>query len=257
MRSDHIGERLLEDAAASRNAPLGDAMVVVVVLLVVVVGAAVVVVGAAVVVVGAAVVVVGAAVVVVGAAVVVVGATVVVVLPQTNEPSGEPAPQESQQLAAWPAHAWPPFGALHLLALDLIEHFTFPRRSMRQQVTAPDLLPHVDLAAQLVTTPLHSFGRSSPFNACVTQLTYCPWLVASVQGHSVSMAKRAAATAASSVHFFADAMPVLASTRATANTLRATNFMGVLLLCCIGIRPSTTRLEAAGLLSREAQNSGH
>ena len=101
----------------SRNAPLGDAMVVVVVLLVVV-----------------------------------VGATVVVVLPQTNEPSGEPAPQESQQLAAWPAHAWPPFGGLHLLGLDLIEHFTLPRRSMRQQVIAPDL-PHVDLAAQLVTTP--------------------------------------------------------------------------------------------------------
>jgi hypothetical protein len=129
---------------SSRNAPLGDAMVVVVVLLVVVVGAAVVVVG---------------------------GATVVVVLPQTNEPSGEPAPQESQQLLALPAHAWPPFGGLHWLAFDLVEHFTLPRRSMRQQVTAPDL-PHVDLAAQLVTTPLHSFGRSSPCNAFVTQLTY-------------------------------------------------------------------------------------
>src|SRR5262245_59824285 len=134
-------------------------MVVVVVLLVVVVGAAVVVVGPAVVVVGA-------AVVVVGAAVVVVGGTVVVVLPQTNEHSDEPAPQESPQLLAVPAHAWPPFGGLHLLALDLIEHFTFPRRSTRQQVTAFDL-PQVDFAAQLVTTPLHSFGRSSPFNAAV------------------------------------------------------------------------------------------
>ena len=147
-------------------------MVVVVVLLVVVVGAAVVVVGAAVVVVGAAVVVVGAAVVVVGAAVVVVGgATVVVVLPQTNAPADEPAPQESQQLGAVPTHAWPPFGGLHWAAFDLVEHFTLPRRSTRQQVTAPDL-PHVDLAAQLVTTPLHWFGRSSPFNAFVTQLTY-------------------------------------------------------------------------------------
>jgi len=121
---------------SSRNAPLGDAMVVVVV---------------------------GAAVVVVG------GATVV--LPQTNEPSGEPAPQESQQLGAVPAHAWPPFGAFHWLSFDLVEHVTLPRRSTRQQVTAPGL-PHVDLAAQLVTTPLHWFGRSSPFNAFVTQLTY-------------------------------------------------------------------------------------
>jgi len=139
-------------------------MVVVVVLLVVVVGAAVVVVGAAVVVVGA-------AVVVVAGALVVVGGALVVVLPQTNAPADEPAPQESQQLGAVPTHAWPPFGGLHWAAFDLVEHFTLPRRSTRQQVTAPDL-PHVDLAAQLVTTPLHWFGRSSPFNAFVTQLTY-------------------------------------------------------------------------------------
>jgi hypothetical protein len=41
--------------------------------------------------------------------VVVVGAVVVViVLPQTNPPSGEPAPQESQQLVPLPTHACPP-----------------------------------------------------------------------------------------------------------------------------------------------------
>jgi len=189
-------------------------MVVVVVLVVVVV------VGGALVVVGAAVVVVGGAVVVVGGALVVVGGTLVVVLPHTNAPADEPAPQESQQLVAVPAHAWPPFGALHLLALDLIEHFTLPRRSTWQQVTAPDL-PHVDLAAQLVTTPLHSFGRSpeeaSRSATCATQLTYLPWLLAVAQ-HSPSAAARAAATPASSLHFIADAMPVLASTRPTAKT---------------------------------------
>ncbi len=156
------------------KAPLGLPCVVVVVdEVVVVVGAAVVVVGAAVVVVGAAVVVVGAAVVVVGAAVVVVGAAVVVVVPsQTN---GPPAPQESQQLAAVPTHAWPPLGALHFSALDLVEHFTLPRRSMRQQVTAPGL-PHVDLAAQRTTSPLHWRGRSpesaSAFATPATHLTY-------------------------------------------------------------------------------------
>jgi hypothetical protein len=189
-------------------------MVVVVVLLVVVVGAAVVVVGAAVVVVGA-------AVVVVGGALVVVGGALVVVLPQTNAPADEPAPQESQQLVAVPAHAWPPFGGLHMLALDLIEHFTLPRRSMRQQVTAP-ALPHVDCAAQLTTSPVHSFGRSPEparsFATWATQLTYFPWLVAVTQPHSASAAARAAATAASSLHFFADAMPVLASTRPRAKT---------------------------------------
>jgi hypothetical protein len=168
-------------------------VVVVVLVVVVVVGAAVVVVEAAVVVVGAVVVVVvdatvvvvvgaavvvvvGAAVVVVGAVVVVVGAAVVVVVPwQTKAPPAEPAPHESQQLDAVPAHACPPLGALHWLAFDLIEHFTLPRLSTRQQVMAPGL-PHVELAAQRMTLPLHSLGRSpeaaSSFATWATQLTY-------------------------------------------------------------------------------------
>jgi hypothetical protein len=147
----------------SMNAPLGLAAVVVVVDdVVVVVGAAdVEVVGAA-------------DVEVVGAAVVVVGAAVVVVLPQTNEPSGDPAPQESQQLFPVPAHACPPGGGLHWLTFRLIEHFTLPRLSTRQHVTAPGL-PQTDLAAQLTTSPLHSFGRSPEstrsFAAPATQLT--------------------------------------------------------------------------------------
>src|SRR5262245_16486972 len=152
-------------------------VVVVLVVVVVVVG------GAVVVVVG------GAVVVVVGGAVVVVvgGAVVVVVVPsQTNEPPAEPAPHESQQLAAVPVHACPPLGALHFAALDLIWHFTLPLLSMRQQVTAPGL-PHVECAAQLVTSPLHSAGRSpeaaSSLATPATQLTYCPWLRAVAQLH--------------------------------------------------------------------------
>ena len=151
-------------------------VVVVLVVVVVVVGAAVVVVEAAVVLVGAVVVVVGAAVVVVGAAVVVVGAAVVVVVPwQTKAPPAEPAPHESQQLAAVPAQACPPLGALHWLAFDLIEHFTLPRLSTRQQVMAPGL-PHVEFAAQWTTSPVHWLGRSpeaaSSFATWATQLTY-------------------------------------------------------------------------------------
>jgi len=119
---------------SSRNAPLGDAMVVVVVLLVVI-----------------------------------VGATVVVVLPQTNEPSGEPAPQESQQLAAWAAHAWPPFGGLHLLALDLIEHFTLPRRSMRQQVIAPTCLLGIRDAAHVLTAVGRVGTGAFGFDGCGSQ----------------------------------------------------------------------------------------
>src|SRR5262249_42437583 len=152
----------------------GCVVVVVVVGAVVVVDATVVVVGAVVVVVGAAVVVVGAAVVVVGVAV--VGAAAVSSVPgQTRAPPAEPAPQESQQLVAVPAQACPPGGALHWLAFDLVEHFTLPRLSTRQQVMAPGL-PHVECAAQRMTLPLHSLGRSpdlaSSFATWATQLTY-------------------------------------------------------------------------------------
>jgi len=174
-------------AASSRNAPLGDAIVVVVVLVVVVV-------------VGAAVVVVGAAVVVVGAAV------VVVVLPQTNEPSGEPAPQDSQQLAPVPTHAWPPLGGLHLSAADLIEHFTLPRRSTRQHVTNPGL-PQVDLAAHWVTNPLQLLFVSVAFAWSEAQLTNWPWFSAPAQSQFAAIAARAIAMSAASApvgsHFLA------------------------------------------------------
>jgi hypothetical protein len=172
----------------SKNAPLGlpgavvlvDEVVVAttMVLLVEVVGAAVLVVGGAelVLVVGAAVVVVGAAEVVVGAALVVVGAAVVlVVVPpwQTKAPPAELGWQESQQLAAAPTHAVPPFGGLHLFSPLLIEQRTLPRRSTRQHVTKPGF-PQVERAAHSITAPLHSCGRvpgGSPFTASPTHFT--------------------------------------------------------------------------------------
>jgi hypothetical protein len=182
----------------------------------VVVGASLVVVGASLVVVGTSLVVVGTSLVVVGATLVVVGALVVlVVVSHVNDPSGDPAPQESQQLVAPPGHACPPRGALHFSALDLMEHFTLPRRSIRQHVTKPGF-PHVDFAAHLTASPLHSFGRSpesaSSSATPLTQLTYCPWLLAPAQSHSVAASARADATAASSVHCFATAALPVAST---------------------------------------------
>jgi hypothetical protein len=192
-------------------------------VVVVVVGTTtVVVVGAAVVVVGAAVVVVGAA-VVVGPAVVVVGAAVVVVeLPsQTKAPPGELLPvHASQQLVDDPRHETPPSGGWHLSALFLIEHRTLPRRSTRQHVTAPSL-PHVDLAAQRMSSLLHSWGNEPMDARCFatspTHFTYCPWFDEPVQSHA-SAASRAFARAASSLHFFADATPGAMAPIATART---------------------------------------
>jgi hypothetical protein len=169
---------------APRNAPLGlpgsvevELVVGSTVLLLEVVGAAVLlVVGAALLlVVGAAVLVVG---VVVGVAVLLVDEVVgdVVVLPpsHTNAPPVDDAWHESQQLAAEPTHATVLFDDLHLPAFFLIEHFTRPLLSTRQQVTASGL-PHVDLAAHSVTAPLHSCGSWPPatrsFATSFTQLT--------------------------------------------------------------------------------------
>jgi hypothetical protein len=74
-----------------------------------------------------------------------------------NAPLGDEAQplavQASQQLAKLPTHADPPFGALHLSALDLVEHFVTPFALVRQHVTNPGL-PQVDLAAHLTTAPL-------------------------------------------------------------------------------------------------------
>jgi len=130
-------------------------------------------------------------VVVVGGAVVVVGGAVVVVVPP------QPPSHASQQLDVAPTHAWPSFGGLHLSALDLIEHFSLPRLSMRQHVTKPGL-PHVDLAAHLVTAPLQLWLTSVPLACSVAHLTYWPWFVAPAQSQFAAIAACAAATSAAS-----------------------------------------------------------
>src|SRR5262245_50203315 len=63
------------------------------------------------------------------------------------------ASQASQQLACVPAHASPPFGALHLEASGLVAQVTLPFAFFLQQVTKPGL-PHVDFAAHFFTWPL-------------------------------------------------------------------------------------------------------
>jgi hypothetical protein len=94
--------------------------------------------------------------VVVGA--VVVGAVLVVVPPQ-------PASHALQQLDVVPTHACPPFGALHLSALDLVEHFSLPRALMRQHVTNPGF-PQVERAAHfLAAAPQLGFAKAASFTA--------------------------------------------------------------------------------------------
>ena len=62
-----------------------------------------------------------------------------------------------------PTQAVPSFGGLHLPALFLIEHFTLPRRSTRQHVTASSF-PQVDFAAHRTTSPLQ-FDGNAPVSA--------------------------------------------------------------------------------------------
>src|SRR5690242_18299977 len=107
-----------------------------------------------------------------GAIVVVVGPPGIVVVVLTGQ---LPAPQASQQLATRCTQAAPPFGAVHLLASGLIEHFAMPCAVVRQQVTKSGR-PQVDCAAQWTTARLHCFGRVplaiADFTAPATHLTY-------------------------------------------------------------------------------------
>jgi hypothetical protein len=49
-------------------------------------------------------------------------------------------------------------------------------------VTKPSGFPHVDRAAQRVTSPRQFLGRLSSAASCATHRTYCPWVVFSSQG---------------------------------------------------------------------------
>ena len=87
-----------------------------------------------------------------------------------------PALQASQQLAARPTQAAPPFGAAHLLALALTEHFVTPVAVVRQHETKPGV-PQVDFTAHFTTARLHCFDRL-PFLTLAlatpaTHFTYC------------------------------------------------------------------------------------
>jgi hypothetical protein len=101
---------------------------------------------------------------------VVVGAAVVV------EPPHAPS-HASQQLSAVPTQAIVLPDDWHLSAFFLIEHFTLPFLSTRQQVTESGL-PQVDLAAHDVTSPLQLAGSvpasTRAFATSFTQLTYWP-----------------------------------------------------------------------------------
>jgi len=71
----------------------------------------------------------------------------------------------SQQLAKVLTHAEPPFGALHLSALDFVEHFVAPFAFVRQHVTNPGL-PQVERAAHFLTAPPQlRFSKAASFTA--------------------------------------------------------------------------------------------
>jgi hypothetical protein len=66
----------------------------------------------------------------------------------------------SQQLAKVLTHAEPFFGALHLSALDFVEHFVTPLALVRQHVTNPGF-PQVDRAAHFLSaTPQLRFTKA-------------------------------------------------------------------------------------------------
>src|SRR4030095_17268950 len=86
------------------------------------------------------------------------GAALVVVPPR-------PASHSLQQLDVVPTHACPPFGALHLSALDLVEQFSLPRALMLQHVTNPGF-PQVERAAHfLAAAPQLGFAKAAAFTA--------------------------------------------------------------------------------------------
>ena len=71
----------------------------------------------------------------------------------------------SQQLAKVLTQAEPPFGGVHLSALDFVEHFVLPVAAVRQHVTNPGL-PQVERAAHFLTAaPQLRFSSGASFTA--------------------------------------------------------------------------------------------
>jgi hypothetical protein len=81
-----------------------------------------------------------------------------------------PASQASQQLGMVPTHAPPPFGATQRAAACLSEQEVLPERRVRQHATYPGL-PHVDLEAHRLTTPVQSLLTSAAAASSAAQRT--------------------------------------------------------------------------------------
>ncbi len=81
--------------------------------------------------------------------------------------------QASQQLGKFPTHAWPFFGARHVVASRLTEHLVVPGLLVRQHVTKPGF-PQVECAAHRVTTPAQLWFTSVALACPAAQLTYEP-----------------------------------------------------------------------------------
>ncbi len=81
-----------------------------------------------------------------------------------------PSVHASQQLGSSPTQKDPPFGALHLAALLLIEQLVLPLFVVRQQVTKPGL-PQVERAAQRRTKREQLRLARTAFSCPAAQLT--------------------------------------------------------------------------------------
>jgi hypothetical protein len=88
--------------------------------------------------------------------IVVVVETVVVVVVVLAQPLVVHA---SQQLETTPAHACPPLGGLHALALGFTVHRVLPFAFVMQHVTLPGFFPQVDLVAHFTIGALQAAGR--------------------------------------------------------------------------------------------------
>jgi len=149
-------------------------------------------------------------------------------------PPAQPvAVHASQQLENWLTHADPLLGAMHRPASCLIEQRVLPFWPVTQQATAlPLFLPHDDRAAHCVTFALQLFGNwllsANMLATSREHFTNCPWFAKPLHGQLAATCARAAATAASSLHFALAGCP-MPTVIASATIPTATNFIPVLL----------------------------
>jgi len=148
-------------------------------------------------------------------------------------PAHPVAEHASQQLENWLTHAEPFLGAVHRPAFGLIEQRVLPFWPVTQHATASPLFrPQDDRDAHCVTFDLQLFGnwllsanKSATWRA---HFTYWPWFAKPLHGQLAATAARAAATAASSLHFALAGCP-MPTVIASATNPTTTNFIPVLL----------------------------